>query len=161
MSKRLHGLYMYVKLHLCKQILYCSCRVAYQLHRSLLCTFRNLQVYTILLFFSDEVYLLKIIIAIIDHNHHIKRDYRKSNSGEIQHHRVWRRRSQHWDAVPKKVKKNYAYVPEILLLIFRYREQMDQPLRNIKGRKRIGSTITPPSTSEIVKKNKSPFSGDD
>lgn len=109
---------------------------------------------------SDQIYLLKIIIAIIDHNHHIVRDYRKSQSGEIQQHRVWRRRSKRWDAIPKKVKKNYSYVPEVLLLIFKYREKMDQPLRSIMGKKRIGSTITPdppPSTTDIVKRKKSRF----
>ena len=113
---------------------------------------------------SDQIYLLKIIIAIIDHNHHIDRDYRKTKSGEIQQHRVWRRRSKHWDAIPKKVKKNYTYVPEVLHLIFKYREQIDQPLRSIMGKKRIGSTITPelpPSTADIVKRKKSRFSVQD
>ena len=63
--------------------------------------------------------------------------------------------------MPKKVKKDYAYVPEILMLIFRFREQVDQPLRSIAGKKRIGSTITPtppPSTANIVRTKKSRFS---
>ena len=59
-----------------------------------------------------------------------------------------------WDAVPKKVKKDYAYVPELLMLIFRFREEVDQPLRSIAGKKRVGSTITPtppPSAVDIVR----------
>lgn len=55
-----------------------------------------------MLYCSDDVYLLKIIIAIIDHNHHIALEYLKSSSGEIQYHRVWRRRSQHWKENEKR-----------------------------------------------------------
>ena len=50
-----------------------------------------------------------------------------------------------------KVKKDYAYVPEILMLIFRFREQVDQPLRSIAGKKRTGSAITPNPPTLLVR----------
>ena len=144
-----------IQLHFFVRIVYTGLLTAFS------CTSPNMHAYNFSIIYNDQIYLLKIIIAIIDHNHHIERECRQSKSGEIQHHRVWKRRSNNLDAVPRKVKKDYAYVPEILLLIFRYHEQMDQPLHSIMGKKRLGSTITPeppPSTAEIVKRKKSRLS---
>ena len=83
------------------------------------------------------------MLAILDHNHHIQRGYRESVAGEKQYHRVWRRRSRRWDVVPKKIEKNYSYIPELINNICSFRAQQDQPIRTIRGKKRSGSAITP------------------
>ena len=116
---------------------------------------------------SDKGYLVRILLAVLDHNHHVNRAFKQSSesdetSGETrQFHRVWRRRSNRWDAIPIKVDKDYAYIVEILKAVFALRYHAPIPLRGIERRKRVGSAITPqapPDTSEIVRCKKSRFS---
>ena len=111
---------------------------------------------------------------MLDHNHHVNRTYKQSSDFESdannqmsddnidkrQYHRVWRRRSNHWDAIPIKVDKEYSYIVEILKAIFAMRYSAPVPLRHIERRKRLGSAITPqlpPDTAEIVRSKKSRF----
>ena len=109
--------------------------------------------------FSDDSYVSRVLLGVIDHNSHVDRPYKLKPDGTPQYHRVWRR-SNRWDVIAVKEKKKYTYITELLTLIFKYRTQHTIPLRNIKGRKRYGSTITPespPETSTIAATKKSRF----
>ena len=118
---------------------------------------------------SDKGYLVRVLLAVLDHNHHVNRAFKHSSELEVgnqtsdetrQFHRVWRRRSNRWDAIPIKVDKDYGYIVEILKAIFDLRYHAPIPLRNIERRKRVGSAITPqapPDTSDIVRSKKSRF----
>ena len=111
------------------------------------------------IFNSDDGYKVRIMLAIMDHNHHVNRAYREFE-GERQLHRVWRRRSKRWDVIPKKVEKEFAYIPELLSSIFQFRAEQDCPIRSIRGKRRVGSAITPedpPETSDVAKRKRSRF----
>lgn len=128
-------------------------------------------VYCILSFCSDKGYLVRVLLAVLDHNHHINRSFKQTSTSEStttdktmeekrQFHRVWRRRSNRWDAIPVKVDKDYGYIVEITKAIFALRYSIPVPLRRVERRKRLGSTITPilpPATAEIVRSKRSRF----
>ena len=102
----------------------------------------------------------RVLLGIIDHNSHVDRPYKLKPDGTPQYHRVWRRRSNRWDTIPVKEKKQYTYITELLMLILKHRTQHALSLRNIKGRKRYGSSITPeapPETATIAASKKSRF----
>ena len=92
---------------------------------------------------SDKGYLVRILLAVLDHNHHVNRAFKQSSELEAsnqgsdetrQFHRMWRRRSNRWDAIPIKVDKDYVYI-ELLKAIFDLRYRAPIPLRNIERRK--------------------------
>ena len=102
----------------------------------------------------------RVLLGIIDHNSHVDRPYKLKPDRTLQYHRVWRRRSNRWDTIPVKEKKQYTYIAELLMLILKHRTQHALSLRNIKGRKRYGSSITPeapPETATIAASKKSRF----
>ena len=108
---------------------------------------------------SEAAYNARIYLAILDHNHHTNRAYRETD-GETQLHRVWRRRSKRWDVIPRKVNKPFVYIPELLMKIFDYRAETHTQLRNVRGKRRIGSAITPvppPQTDFIVARKQTRF----
>ena len=115
---------------------------------------------------SDKGYLVHVLLAVLDHNHHVNQAFKQSSESDEtdetrQFHRVWRRRSNRWDAIPIKIDKDHAYIVEILKAIFVLRHRAPIPLKGIERRKRVGSAITPqapPDTSEIVRCKKSRFS---
>ena len=112
---------------------------------------------------SDKGYLVRVLLAVLDHNHHVNWAFKQSSELEAgndetrQFHRVWWRRSNRWDAIPIKIDKDYGYIVEILKAVFDLWYHAPIPLRNLERKKRVGSAITPqapPDTSDIVRSKK-------
>ena len=80
-----------------------------------------------------------------------------------QYHRVFRKRTKHWDVVPTKSEKTFLYIPELLSLIFSYRFNLETPLhKHLSGKRTPSTTPVPaPATEDIVKSKKSRFSSSD
>lgn len=76
-----------------------------------------------------------------------------------QYHRVFRKRTKHWDVIPVKERKAYSYIPEILVKICAYRCDEDQPLREHSSGERMPSKtpIRPHPTEEIAQAKKTRF----
>ena len=92
------------------------------------------------------------MLAGLDHNIHIDRPVKQPQEGTVYYHRVWRKRTKHWDVIPVKVSKGYHYIPELIKKILLKHINSSRPIRNLK-RKDRAATITatvPPQTVEIV-----------
>ena len=74
------------------------------------------------LLFSDGSYMSRVLLGIIDLNSHMHRPYKLKPDGTPQYHHVWRR-SNRWDTIPVKEKKQYTYITELLMLILKHRTQ--------------------------------------
>ena len=110
------------------------------------------------LLFLVMVVMSRVLLGIIDHNSHVDVPYKLKPDGTPQYHRVWR--SNRWDTIPVKEKNQYTYITELLVLILKHGTQHVLSLRNITGRKRYGSSITPeapPETATIAASKKSRF----
>ena len=57
--------------------------------------------------YSDQAYHTRIILASLDHNMHI--DCPIAGGNHAQYHRVFRKRTKHWDVVPVKERKAFSY----------------------------------------------------
>ena len=104
-------------------------------------------------------YQCRLQLAGLDHNHHLRRKQARNMEGEERNHRVYRKRTKRWDAVPVKEKKGYTYVIEIQKKIIDF---VSSGSYNTKaaGKSPCGATIAhcdPPSTSELVAAKKSRF----
>ena len=69
------------------------------------------------LFRSDEAYHARVQLAAIDYNMHRDRPTCEGEHG-ARYHRVFRKRTKHWDAVPTKMEKQFLYIPELISQIF-------------------------------------------
>ena len=110
--------------------------------------------------YSDEGYAARMQLAILDHNSHVDCAYREGEHGGKQMQRVWRRRSKRWDVVPRKVKKDYKYIPELMMHVLSHRASQDVSLRESRGKRHSGSSITPDApveTADIVSRKRSRF----
>ena len=101
-----------------------------------------------------------MLLAALDHNHHVGSPYQTTASGDVQLHRVWRKRTKRWDVIPRKVAKTYSYIPELITEAFKQHATQELPLRKTRGQKRTVTTTaeTPLETEEIVKRKQSRFS---
>ena len=71
--------------------------------------------------YSDKGYLVRVLLAVLDHNHHINQSYKPTSTSKStmkhrkkrQFHRIRRRRSNRWDVIPVKVDKDYGYIMDI------------------------------------------------
>lgn len=109
--------------------------------------------------FRDDSYRCRIMLAGLDHNKHINRPLKKDEGSLVIYHRVWRKRTKHWDVIPIKVNKDYAYIPELISKILLKHTNSTRPIRNLK-RKERAATITPvapPKTKELIDIKKSRF----
>ena len=68
------------------------------------------------LVYSNDVFKARTQLAIIDHNHHIGREQVTTSQGQA-YHRQWKRRTKEWDVTPRKEKKSYSYIPDLLVRI--------------------------------------------
>lgn len=59
---------------------------------------------------------------------HLERPYTEDQQG-IRQHRVWRKRTKRWDVIPIKEQKVYAYIPELLKLVFKCRYEQTEAIR--------------------------------
>ncbi|XP_067908384.1 uncharacterized protein [Heterodontus francisci] len=59
--------------------------------------------------YEFEDYQVRALLAAIDYNSHIDREYQRNADGEIVYHRMYSKRRKHWRAVPAKVQKQYYY----------------------------------------------------
>ena len=106
------------------------------------------------------------MLAIVDHNSHLKRKRAVNEEGEERSHRTYRKRTKRWDVVPVLEKKSYAYIPKLIDLLFEFRAEYRGTIRASTLRKRSGhpdlisptiSMKDPPPTTEIVASKKSCF----
>ncbi|XP_070540791.1 uncharacterized protein [Ptychodera flava] len=67
----------------------------------------------------------RVLLAAIDHNHHLHRKQATTSSGEQRYARKYSKRSNRWTAVPVKEKKTYSYLPVITALIL-HKRRIDQ-----------------------------------
>ncbi|XP_070541559.1 uncharacterized protein [Ptychodera flava] len=75
--------------------------------------------------FRFENMKARVLLAAIDHNHHLHRKQATTTSGELRHARKYSKRSNRWTAVPVKEKKTYSYLPVITALIL-HKRRIDQ-----------------------------------
>ena len=87
-------------------------------------------VYCVFCVFRNQSYIARIQLAILDHNHHNQREKRKSKSGEVMHHRKYRKQSKKWDVTPLLAPKQYQYIPELLSTISKERENSTVTLKH-------------------------------
>ncbi|XP_041048314.1 uncharacterized protein LOC121280414 isoform X1 [Carcharodon carcharias] len=59
--------------------------------------------------YEHEDYLVRTLLAAIDYNSHIDREYQRNADGGIVYHRMYSKCRKHWRAVPAKVQKQYNY----------------------------------------------------
>ena len=108
--------------------------------------------------FRMESYRARIIG--LDHNIHINRPIKEPKEGTVYYHRVWRKRTKHWDVIPVKVTKEYKYIPELMQKILTKHTASTQSIRSLKRKRRAATTTktAPPQTKEIVDTKRSRFS---
>ena len=58
----------------------------------------------------------RVLLAALDHNHHLIREYVQGSDGPRQR-RVYRKRTKRWDTIPVKQAKNYSYIGELLMTV--------------------------------------------
>ena len=112
---------------------------------------------TCIIFYSDQAYHTRILLAALDHSMHIDRPI--AGGDQAQYHRVFHKRTKHWDVVPVKEQKAFLYIPELTTKICSYRYGLDQSLRTHLAGERVASTtpVSPRSTKEIAQAKRSRF----
>jgi hypothetical protein len=86
--------------------------------------------------FGYEGMRARMLLAAIDHNHHVDRKPKLNRKGEVQVSRKWSKRGKKWIMVHKCEKKTYNYVPYIISLVLSRRR--GETLRYKKSKKIIG-----------------------
>ncbi|XP_043564497.1 uncharacterized protein LOC122559181 [Chiloscyllium plagiosum] len=63
--------------------------------------------------YDYDDYQVRTLLAAIDYNAHVDREYQRNADGEIVYHRMYSKRRNHWRAVPTKVQKHYHHFEEL------------------------------------------------
>ena len=104
--------------------------------------------------FRDESYIVRVLLAALDHNYHCNTESKISHDGTPQMRRVWRKRTKRWVAIPVKEEKSFTYIPELLLRILQRHGKETKALRATRGNPRPVriTPVLPPTTDELVAK---------
>ncbi|XP_073341823.1 uncharacterized protein [Pagrus major] len=71
--------------------------------------------------FSPPVYAARVMLAVLDYNHHVDRPVKKRTDGSIQYGKVYNKKSKKWSLYTEKVEKDYSYIPDLQSAILRCR----------------------------------------
>ena len=108
-----------------------------------------------------EGVVLRSILAVIDHNHHLNRRQAKNQQGNLVYSRRWSKRAKRWKVVLVKEKKNYSYFPLLCANVLKaLGSGSSQPMIYENDPKNIAPTIAalpPPPTSQLVEEHLSRF----
>ena len=129
------------------------------IHKSLLQSHMPIVIKVVpLLLPSDRAYHARILLAALDHNHHLERGYIEGSEGPRQH-RVFRKRTKKWDTVPIKAAKTYPYMEKLLMSVLNQRGESLEPLRSKRFGKRYHtiSPNPPPTTENIAQAKRTRF----
>ncbi|XP_072329201.1 uncharacterized protein [Scyliorhinus torazame] len=63
--------------------------------------------------YEYEDYLVRTLLAAIDYNSHVDREYKCNAAGDIVYHKMYSQHKKYWRAVPSKVQKQYCYFEEL------------------------------------------------
>lgn len=104
-------------------------------------------------------FIMRVMLAAIDHNMHLSRERKLSKDGNERGHRKYSKRSKKFHAEILKVEKSYSYFPCVIAKMLKERCELlgsfTQPTDdNIFNPKQIAATIgmkEPPSTRELLK----------
>ncbi|XP_052805749.1 uncharacterized protein LOC128235074 [Mya arenaria] len=63
--------------------------------------------------YSPPVYRMRNLIAAIDHNNHLEREFQHNKDGSVRLNRVWNKKSGRWAVYPVKEKKTFLYIESL------------------------------------------------
>ena len=107
---------------------------------------------------TKHTYILRIQLAVLEHNHHINRESRRNKNGEVMYQRKYRKQSKRWDVTPILASKDYSYIPKLMDVISRERASSDvnlkhkqlEPLHHPNNIQKTIGHRPPENTSELV-----------
>lgn len=109
--------------------------------------------------FRYPYFIMRVMLAALDHNFHLFRKAKSKVDGGQRGHRKYSKRSQKYHAELVKEEKTYSYFPFLIAKMLRMRTQMEGSFnlpsdRNEFDPKEIAATIgmkDPPPTEELLK----------
>ena len=109
--------------------------------------------------FRYPYFIMRVMLAALDHNFHLFRKAKSKVDGGQRGHRKYSKRSQKYHAELVKEEKAYSYFPFLIAKMLRMRTQMEGSFnlpsdRNEFDPKQIATTIgmkEPPPTEELLK----------
>ncbi|XP_042195683.1 uncharacterized protein LOC103176683 isoform X4 [Callorhinchus milii] len=101
--------------------------------------------------YEYDGYKIRNLLAVIDYNSHVNREYQRNADGEIIYCRMYSKRTKHYRAIPTKVQKHYRYIQQLMKDLF------TRPLRDTTS-KPEATTVTSKQYHKNVKSKPSPAS---
>ncbi|XP_072170258.1 uncharacterized protein [Diadema setosum] len=116
-------------------------------------------------YFHPVGYTTRVLLAVLDVNHHADRKQAKTEDGRLRWGKRWNKRTKQFTVFPIKEPKTYLYIPQLMLEVFRMRAKtlghLSQHVSLAEDDpRRIHPTIAmQPSlpTAELVKEHQSRF----
>lgn len=113
----------------------------------------------ILIHFRYDYFIVRTLLAVIDHNVHADREQAVNKDGQLIYARKYSKRTKRWHAERVKTLKSYQYFSDLMAMILKQRE-VDEGKSNRRvlfpeGHPKLISPYiglkNPPPTSELVK----------
>ncbi|XP_065133775.1 uncharacterized protein [Paramisgurnus dabryanus] len=109
--------------------------------------------------FSPPVYAARVMLAGLDHNHHVDRPAKRRADGSIQYGKVYNKKSRKWSLYTLKVEKDYSYIVDLQSVILQRRMSATGGLPRTRKKRPddprqhgVLSGVPAPSTQELLQK---------